>query len=65
MKYPNETEEHFLKRVDEAKIQGVCLFRDDNNREKILDIIDDYLDLRYSLAVVQQEMLDPNYIRKA
>ena len=42
MKYPNETEEEFLKRVKEAKARGECVFRDDNNREFILDIIDEY-----------------------
>lgn len=45
MKYPNETEEEFLKRVEEAKARGECLFRDDSNREMILDIIDNYLDI--------------------
>ena len=45
MKYPNETEEEFLARVEEAKSRGSCVFRDDANREMILDIIDAYLDL--------------------
>jgi hypothetical protein len=45
MKYQHETEEEFIKRVKEAKAKGVCVFRDDNNREMILDIIDDYIDL--------------------
>ncbi len=45
MKYPNETEEEFLARVEEAKSRGICVFRDDANREMILDIIDAYLDL--------------------
>lgn len=49
MKYPNETEEEFLKRFEEAKFKGICVFRDDSNREFILDIIDDYLDLQESL----------------
>lgn len=45
MKYKNETEEDFLKRVSEAKAHGECVFRDDNNREFILDLIDEYMDL--------------------
>ena len=45
MKYPNETEEEFLARVEEAKSRGICVFRDDGNREMIIDIIDAYLDL--------------------
>ena len=44
MKYPNETEEEFLARVEEAKSRGICIFRDDANREMILDIIDAYID---------------------
>ena len=35
MKYPNETEEEFLARVEEAKSRGICIFRDDANREMI------------------------------
>lgn len=49
MKYPNETEEEFLKRVKEAKARGECVFRDDKNREFILDIIDEYIDVVDSL----------------
>lgn len=45
MKYPYETEEEFIKRVKENKAKGICVFRDDANREFILDIIDDYLDI--------------------
>ena len=45
MKYQNETEEDFLKRVEEAKAKGECVFRDDTNREFILDLIDEYMDL--------------------
>ena len=45
MKYPNETEEEFLKRVKEAKSRGECVFRDDADREFILDLIDEYMDL--------------------
>jgi hypothetical protein len=49
MKYKNETEEEFQKRVKEAKARGECVFRDDANREMILDIIDDYMDVIDSL----------------
>jgi hypothetical protein len=49
MKYQNESEEEFLKRVKEAKARGECVFRDDNNREFILDLIDEYMDLVDSL----------------
>lgn len=45
MKYDGETEEQFLQRQKEAKAKGVCVFRDDANREFILDIIDDYMDV--------------------
>ena len=53
MKYSYETEEQFLKRVEEAKAQGICVFRDDANREFILDIIDDYMDVVDSLLEVE------------
>jgi hypothetical protein len=49
MKYQNESEEEFLKRVKEAKARGECVFRNDANRELILDIIDEYMDLVDSL----------------
>ena len=45
MKYPHETEAEFLKRQKDAERQGICVFRDDANREMILDIIDDYMDI--------------------
>ena len=45
MKYPYETEEEFIARQKEARSRGECVFRDDNDREMILDIIDDYLDI--------------------
>lgn len=45
MKYPYETEEEFEKRRKEAKAKGVCIFRDDDNRELILDLIEHYADL--------------------
>lgn len=45
MKYEWETEEEFKQRYREAKAQGICIFRDDANREFILDIIDDYIDI--------------------
>ena len=49
MKYDWETEEEFQQRVKEAKKRGECVFRDDNNREEILDIIDFYLDIKDSV----------------
>ena len=45
MKYQNETEEEFLARQAEARKHGIVVFRNDEDREMILDIIDDYLDL--------------------
>lgn len=45
MKYEWETEEQFLQRVKEARKKGICVFRDDANREFILDLIDDYIDV--------------------
>ena len=45
MKYPNETEEEFLARVEEAKSRGICIFREDANREMIRDSIDAQIDL--------------------
>ena len=45
MKYDWETEEQFLQRYKEAKRRGECVFRDDNNREMILDFIDNYIDM--------------------
>lgn len=49
MKYEHEIEEEFLKRVKEAKARGECVFRDNNNREFILDIIDEYMDIADSI----------------
>lgn len=45
MKYEWETEEEFKQRVKEAKKKGICIFRNDADRERILDIIYDYLDV--------------------
>ena len=45
MKYQNETEEAFLARVRAAEARGECVFRDDANREFILDLIDEYVDI--------------------
>ena len=45
MKYEWETEEQFLKRFKEARSRGECVFRDDANREHILDLIDAYIDI--------------------
>ena len=35
----------FYKELKKLVKRGQCVFRDDNNREMILDIIDDYIDL--------------------
>ena len=45
MKYEWETEEQFKKRQKEAKSRGECVFRDDADREMILDLIYDYMDI--------------------
>lgn len=55
MKYLYETEEEFIIRVKEARSHGECIFRDDNDREMILDIIDDYLDIVDALGDVNEE----------
>lgn len=55
MKYPYETEEEFIARQKEARSRGECVFRDDNDREMILDIIDDYLDIVDVLGDVNEE----------
>lgn len=49
MKYEWETEEQFLQRVKEAHKRGQCVFRDDANMDFILDIIDDYIDIKEAL----------------
>ncbi|MBO5435155.1 hypothetical protein J6A31_04965 [bacterium] len=43
MKYLHETEAEFERRVEETKAKGICVFRDDENREFILDIIEAYV----------------------
>ena len=69
MKYPYETEEEFIARQKEARSRGECVFRDDNDREMILDIfasndlsdwedediIDDYLDIVDVLGDVNEK----------
>lgn len=55
MKYPYETEEEFIIRVKEARSRGECVFRYDNDREMILDIIDDYLDMVDALGDVNEK----------
>lgn len=55
MKYQWETEEQFKKRFEEAKARGECVFRDDNNREFILDLIDNYIDLVEAVNESEQE----------
>lgn len=54
MKYPYETEEEFIARQKEAKRHGICVFIDDANREMILDIIDDYMDIVDVLQISQE-----------
>ena len=58
MKYPYETEEEFIIRVKEARSSGECVFRDDNDREMILDIIDDYLDIVDALGDVNEKEME-------
>lgn len=41
-------------KTKEARSRGECVFRDDNNREMILDIIDDYLDIVDVLQINQE-----------
>ena len=55
IKYEWETEEEFKQRVKEAKKKGICIFRDDANRELILDIIDDYLDVLEAVERVRND----------
>ena len=55
MKYEHETEEQFLQRQKEAKAKGICVFRDDANREFILDIIDDYMDIVDAIETLNKE----------
>lgn len=57
MKYYYETEEEFIARQKEAKRHGICVFRDDKNREMILDMIDDYLDIVDVLGDVNEESI--------
>ena len=58
MKYSYETEEEFITRVKEARSRGECVFRDDNDREMILDIIDDYLDVVDALGDVNEKEME-------
>ena len=58
MKYSYETEEEFITRVKEARSRGECVFRDDNDREMILDIIDDYLDIVDALGDVNEKEME-------
>ena len=58
MKYHYETEEEFIIRVKEARSRGECVFRDDNDRGMILDIIDDYLDIVDALGDVNEEEME-------
>ena len=54
MKYHYETEEEFIARQKESRSRGACVFRDDNNREMILDIIDDCLNIVDVLQINQE-----------
>ena len=54
MEYHYETEEEFIARQKESRSRGECVFRDDNNREMILDIIDDCLDIVDVLQINQE-----------
>lgn len=54
MKYHYETEEEFIARQKEARSRGECVFRDNNNREMILDIIDDRLNIVDALQINQE-----------
>ena len=58
MKYDWETEEEFERRRKEAKKKGICIFRDDANREFILDIIEDYLDVVEAVERTRKEGAD-------
>ena len=58
MKYPYETEEEFIIRVKEARSRGECVFRDEHDREMILDIIDDYLDIVDALGDVNEKEME-------
>ena len=51
MKLSNETEEQFTARFHEWKRKGMCLFRNDINREFILDLMYDYMDIVDALNI--------------
>lgn len=55
MKYEWETEEQFRQRQKEAKAHGIVVFRDDANREMILDLIDNYMDLVEAVSEYEKE----------
>ena len=63
MKYDWETEEEFKQRYREAKAQGICVFRDDANREFILDIIDDYMDIVDAIYLAEENENDIQRLR--
>lgn len=63
MKYEWETEEEFKQRCREAKAQGICIFRDDANREFILDIIDDYIDIVEAIDAIGGEINENSNIK--
>ena len=49
LKFATESEQEVLARFYKWKRQGMCLFRDDSNREFILDLIDAYIDAKEAL----------------
>jgi hypothetical protein len=55
MKYEWETEEEFKRRQKKAKAHGIVIFRDDANMDKILDLIDNYMDLVEAVAECEKE----------
>lgn len=63
MKYEWETEEQFLKRQKEAKARGGCVFRDDADREMVLDLIDDYMDIVDAVNEYKSKQQDTNLKR--
>lgn len=50
MKLPTETEEEFICRQLDARRKGIVIFRDDSDREFLLDVIEDYINLMTALG---------------
>ena len=55
MRLPGETDEEFARRAAEARSEGICIFENDDEREFILDIIDDYLELYEAVNYHKEE----------